>query len=196
MRVHFPEGPTALMTIPRPTLRDAYTQWTYGTDIPTESTAEILARMLQSRILDLGVFTDRDLYDLLVAQEQDLEALRRVLASVTNAERATIASELRGLPRHWTSGEPVRAAAYPSVPSGPNLRVSAGLFGPWTSLLLLVWGLPHRVVAPCQEPKISRSYTRIFRLDETLVSCGISRREHGVSSRPPPTSRTGLKEAQ
>ena len=115
LRVHFPEGPVALMTIPRPTVRDAYTQWAYGTDIPTESTAEILARKLQSRILDLGVFTDRDLYDLLVAQEQDPEALRRVLASVTNAERATIASELRGLPRHWSSGEPVRDAAYPSL---------------------------------------------------------------------------------
>ena len=36
-------------------------------------------------------------------------------------------------------------------------------------LLLLVWGLPHRVVAPRQEPKIPRSYTRIFRLDGTLV---------------------------
>ena len=36
-------------------------------------------------------------------------------------------------------------------------------------LLLLVWCLPHRVVAPRQEPKIPRSYTRIFRLDGTLV---------------------------
>ena len=35
-------------------------------------------------------------------------------------------------------------------------------------LLLLVWCLPHRVVAPRQEPKIPRSYTRIFRLDGTL----------------------------
>ena len=56
----------------------------------------------------------------------------------------------------------------PSAPSSLNLRVSAGLFGPWTSLLLLVWSLPHGVVAPCQEPKIPRSYTRIFRLDGTL----------------------------
>ena len=57
----------------------------------------------------------------------------------------------------------------PSARSSPNLRVSAGLFGPWTSLLLLVWCLPHRVVAPRQEPKIPRSYTRIFRLDGTLA---------------------------
>ena len=56
----------------------------------------------------------------------------------------------------------------PGAPSSLNLRVSAGLFGPWTSLLLLVWSLPHGVVAPCQEPKIPRSYTRIFRLDGTL----------------------------
>ena len=81
--------------------------------MPTESTAEILARKLQSRILDLGVFTDRDLYDLLVARERDLEALRRVLASITEAERAAIASELGALPPHWSSGEPVREPARP-----------------------------------------------------------------------------------
>ena len=115
LRVHFPEGPVALMTIPRPTVRDAYTESAGGTEIPTESTAEILARKLQSRILDLGVFTDRDLYDLLVAQRREPEVLSRVLASVTSAERAAIASELRALPRHWSSGEPVREPAYPDL---------------------------------------------------------------------------------
>ena len=115
LRVHFREGPAALMTIPRPTVRDAYTEYVRGTDIPTESTAEILARKLQSRILDLGVFTDRDLYDLLVARERDAEALRRVLASVTDAERAAIASELRVLPDRWSSGEPVREPDYPDL---------------------------------------------------------------------------------
>ena len=115
LRVHFPEGPAALMTIPRPTVRDAYIESARGTGVPTESTAEILARKLQSRILDLGVFTDRDLYDLLVAQKHNAEALDRVLASITNSERATIASELRSLPRHWSSGEPVREPAYPQL---------------------------------------------------------------------------------
>ena len=115
LRVHFPEGPAALMTIPRPTVRDAYTEMAHGTEIPTESSAEILARKLQSRILDLGVFTDRDLYDLLVARQHDPEALRRVLNSITKAERATIANELRTLPHHWTSGEPVREPAYPDL---------------------------------------------------------------------------------
>lgn len=65
-------------------------------------------------ILDLGVFTDRDLYDLLVAQKHNAEVLDRVLASITNSERATIASELRSLPRHWSSGEPVRDPLIPS----------------------------------------------------------------------------------
>ena len=113
LRVHFPEGPAALMTIPRPTVRDAYTEIVDGTNISTESSAEILARKLQSRILDLGVFTHRDLYDLIVARQRDPEALHRVLASITSAERATIASELRTLPHHWSSGEPVRQPAYP-----------------------------------------------------------------------------------
>ena len=115
LRVHLPEGPAALMTIPRPSVRDAYTEVARGTEIPTESSAEILARKLQSRILDLGVFTDRDLYDLLVAQQHDPEALRRVLNSITTAERATIANELRTLPHHWSSGEPVREPAYPDL---------------------------------------------------------------------------------
>ena len=115
LRVHFPEGPAALMTIPRPTITDKYAETAGGTDIPTESSAEILARKLQSRILDLGVFTDRDLYDLLAAQQHDPESLRRVLASVTSTERATIASELRVLPYHWSSGEPVREPAYPNL---------------------------------------------------------------------------------
>ena len=115
LRVHFPEGPAAVMTIPRPTVRDAYVQYVRGPDIPTESTAEILARKLQSRILDLGVFTDRDLYDLMVAQERDPEALRRVLASITAAERAAVAGELRALPCHWSSGEPVREPMHPEL---------------------------------------------------------------------------------
>ena len=113
LRVNFPEGPAALMTIPRPTVRGAYVQYEQRTGIATESTAEILARKVQSRILDLGVFTDRDLYDLLVARERDREALRRVLTSITEGERAAIASELAALPRHWSSGEPVREPKHP-----------------------------------------------------------------------------------
>jgi len=116
LRVHFREGPAALTTIPRPTIRDPYTEVATGTGIG--STAEILARKLQSRILDLGVLTDRDLYDLLVARERDPVALRRVLTSVTDAERAAIASELRSLPRNWSSGEPVRDPAYPDLLRG------------------------------------------------------------------------------
>ena len=42
------------------------------------------------------------------------------------------------------------------------------------SVAPLVWCLPHRVVAPRQEPKIPRSYTRIFRLDGTLVAAGLA----------------------
>ena len=118
LRIHFREGPAALMTIPRPTIRDLYTEVAAGTVVPIETTAEILARKLQSRILDLGVFTDRDLYDLLVARMRDPVALRRVLASVTDAERAAIASELRGLPRDWSSGEPVREPAHPVLLRG------------------------------------------------------------------------------
>ncbi len=122
LRIHFPEGPAALMTIPRPTIRDPHPEIAAGTDIRTESTAEILARKLQSRMLDLGVLTDRDLYDLLVARERDPVALRRVLTSVTDAERAAIASELRSLPGNWSSGEPVRDPAYPDLLRGLALQ--------------------------------------------------------------------------
>ena len=50
-----------------------------------------------------------------MAQQHDPEALRRVLNSTTKAERATIANELRTLPHHWSSGEPVREPAYPDL---------------------------------------------------------------------------------
>lgn len=115
LRVHFRDGPAALMTIPRPTVTDDYTEMVEGTDVPTESSAEILARKLQSRILELGVLTDRDLYDLLVARRRDPDSLRRVLMSVTSSERATIASELRALPHGWSSGQSVRDPAYPDL---------------------------------------------------------------------------------
>ncbi|MCY3812561.1 MAG: hypothetical protein OXH15_12265 [Gammaproteobacteria bacterium] len=86
-----------------------------STDVPTESTAEILARKVQSRILDLGAFTARDLYDIVVAQDRDRKALRRVMASITAQERTAIASELRGLPRGWTGDQPVREPARPEL---------------------------------------------------------------------------------
>ena len=125
LRVRFAEAPAALMTIPRPTIREPYTEWVRGAGVPTESTAEILARKVQSRILDLGAFTARDLYDLLVAREQDPEALRRVLASVTAEERSAIASELRGLQRNWTGDEPIHEPAQPELLRGLSRRAQA-----------------------------------------------------------------------
>ena len=115
LRVQFAEAPVALMTIPRPTIQDPYHEQVQGTDVPAESTAEILARKVQSRILDLGAFTARDLYDILVARDQDRDALRRVLASITSQERSAIASELRGLPRDWTGDQPVREPSWPEL---------------------------------------------------------------------------------
>ena len=115
LRVGFREGPASLMTIPRPTLIDDYTESAAGTDIPTESSAEILARKLQSRILELGEITERDLYDFLASERHDPESLRRALASVTAGERAAIASELRTLPAGWSGGEPVREPAWPEL---------------------------------------------------------------------------------
>ena len=115
LRVLFAEAPAALMTIPRPTIQDPYAESVHGMEVRTESTAEILARKVQSRILDLGAFTARDLYDILIARERDPEAIGRVLASITDQERAAIASELRGLPRDWTGAEPVREPARPEL---------------------------------------------------------------------------------
>ncbi len=115
LRLQFPEAPAALVTIPRPTIQDPYSEWVRGTEVRTESTAEILARKVQSRILDLGAFTARDLYDILVAGERDPEALSRVLASITDSERAAIATELRALPSDWTGDEPVREPAQPEL---------------------------------------------------------------------------------
>lgn len=128
LRVQFAEAPVALMTIPRPTIQDPYDQRVQGTEVPTESTAEILARTVQSRILDLGVFTARDLYDILVAADRDPAALRRVLASITADERAAIAGELRALPRDWSGDQPVREPVSPELLADLPRRAQA-LFG-------------------------------------------------------------------
>ena len=84
----------------------------------------IAGEKVQSRILDNGVFADRDLYDLLVAAELDQEALRRVLASITAEERAMIASELRALPRDRSISEPIREPTYSRLV--PDLARRAG----------------------------------------------------------------------
>ncbi len=115
LRVSFVEGPATLMTIPRPTVIDDYSESAHGTNMPLESSAEILARKLQSRILDLGEITERDLYDFLAAKRHDPESLSRALRSVTAGERAAIASELEALPANWSSGEPVREPAWPDL---------------------------------------------------------------------------------
>ena len=80
---------------------------------------------MQSRILDLGAFTARDLYDILVARERDPVALNRVPASITAHERAAIASELRGLPRDWTGDQPVREPAWAELLSDLPRRARA-----------------------------------------------------------------------
>ena len=59
LRVHFPEGPAALMTIPRPTVRDAYVEYAQDTDILTESTAEILARHRERTLCAAGPLVQR-----------------------------------------------------------------------------------------------------------------------------------------
>ena len=69
-------------------------------------------------------------------------------------------------------------------------------------LLLLVWGLPHGVVAPRQEPKIPRSYTRIFRRDGTLGvaplyrhrSPSLSREESGAKTDDTSGLHAGFRE--
>ncbi len=114
LRVHFREGPVALMTIPRPTVRDTYVEYVQGTDIPTESTAEILARSSKavswtsvcSRTETCTTFWSPKS----MTPTPYVECWHPLPTPNEPPSRANSA-----LPARWSSGEPVREPAYPDL---------------------------------------------------------------------------------
>ncbi len=79
------------------------------TGLLLEATEEILAKKLSGRIMGLGDFLVRDVYDLCVASYLDADAYENALRVITKVQMADIASELKNL------------AARPPHPQAPLL---------------------------------------------------------------------------
>ena len=72
--------------------------------IALETNEAILVRKMQARMCGLGMFTERDVYDLAAAAQHDPTALRTALSALTADERSYIARELR-LSKQWDQPE-------------------------------------------------------------------------------------------
>ena len=68
-----------------------------ATGLSLEATEEILAKKLSGRIVGLGDFLVRDVYDLCVASYLDADAYEKALRVITREQMADVASELGSL---------------------------------------------------------------------------------------------------
>ena len=109
-------GPVTLMTEPKE-LGDPWSDdMELQTGVALESSAEILTRKLQSRILQRGDFVPRDFYDFIVASKLDPGAWKRAIGTVGSEERRQIADHVESLPEKWVAeGRRVLNPAYPEV---------------------------------------------------------------------------------
>ena len=91
--------------------------------IALETNAAILVRKTQGCMYGVGMFTERDAYDLAVAAEHDPAALRAALSALTDDERTYIAREL-SMSKQWDQPEKqLLAPAHRDIAS--NLRAAA-----------------------------------------------------------------------
>ena len=70
---------------------------------PADSSADILAGKLVHRLGGAAVVEPRDLFDLLVAERHDPNALRQATGLLTRNQLAEISAMLLMLPRKWAS---------------------------------------------------------------------------------------------
>lgn len=91
--------------------------------IALETNEAVLVRKMQARMCGLGMFTERDVYDLVAAAQHDPAALRAALSALTADERTYIARELR-LSKQWD--QPEKKLLSPTHPDiANNLRDAA-----------------------------------------------------------------------
>ena len=86
-----------------------------GTEIPLETTAEILAKKLLHRMAIHGQLPVRDLYDIAVARQRDLAALRTALDALRNEQLAEIVEVFKDHPPHSQRHSPLLAPADPHL---------------------------------------------------------------------------------
>lgn len=107
-------GGTAVTILPAGPLLDAPSDRRVpGTNVWTESTADILAGKLVHRLGGAGIVEPRDLFDLAAAERHDPMALRRAVGLLTGARLQGICATPLTLPPRWdvATDKPVLAIA-------------------------------------------------------------------------------------
>ena len=107
-------------------------QYERKSELPLESTVEILAKKLHGRILSNGEFTQRDFYDLCVACHTDPESYTALWQLTAESDRNAIADELK----RWRSSDNIK-----------NAQNSAPLIAPiYTNLADRLWDYSENVI--------------------------------------------------
>ncbi len=109
-------GEVSLVTSPSVTGLPRSDEIVRGTEVPLESSAEILARKLSYRMIDTATIIPRDLYDLACARFHDPEALSTAINTIIPENRQDLIRELRSLPRGWIDNQQLRVLS----PARPN----------------------------------------------------------------------------
>ena len=122
-------GEFSLMTTPQLLDTESNTR-VIGTQVFLEDPAEILAKMIQYRILHDGILVARDLFDIATAYEVAPEALVSALQIIPLDDCLDIAREIRSLPRQWVgsvdSGRELINPQYPtSLASNPEQLIAS-----------------------------------------------------------------------
>ena len=92
----------------------------FGTDVPLETTAEILAKKLNYRIVRNGDIVPRDLYDIAVAQRLAPAELEAALSTLSERHLHDISAELRLLGHGWMERHPQSLSAPASRDDAAN----------------------------------------------------------------------------
>ena len=111
----------SLSTSPPVTPDPISTDTVKGTDVQVETTAEILGKKLQYRMLHNAILVPRYLYDIVVAQRLDAESLNKALSILAPEDVMDIAAELGSLPKEWINKQPQRLVR----PAYADIAVSA-----------------------------------------------------------------------
>lgn len=77
-----------------------------GTDVPLETTAEILAKKLNYRMIRNGEIVPRDLYDIATAQRNAPAELEFALSTLRERHLRDISAELRHFGHQWMGQHP------------------------------------------------------------------------------------------
>lgn len=108
------EGEITLFTNPPLTDQPRSSDTVRGTSVPLETSAEILAKKLGGRMLDMGQLLARDLYDFAVARHHDPAAVQNAVKNIDPSDLKQLKRELDALPKDWARSPRQRPLIRPS----------------------------------------------------------------------------------